>query len=147
MKKLTKNQGKQNSVGLGGGSAKTAGTFGEAVGICGGAAEEHAKRVRLRSPQGQEKEVETGSPTNSSGTRTRDGGISSPGPPERNREQEQRVGAVHPQTPMDKGTKCEGSSAWAPLEQNQEQDWVWEAVHPSPLGQARNRVGWEAVHP
>ncbi|MEQ2242712.1 hypothetical protein ILYODFUR_038874 [Ilyodon furcidens] len=43
--------------------AKTARTFGEAVEICGGApAAQHEERVRPRTPQGQEKEVETCAP-------------------------------------------------------------------------------------
>ncbi|KAK5618429.1 hypothetical protein CRENBAI_018463 [Crenichthys baileyi] len=80
--------------------AKTAGTFVEAVEICGGAAEtQQAERVRPRTPQGQEQEVETGPsltpPVREPGME----GVRPRSPPGQDREQEQEVEAVHPRAP------------------------------------------------
>ncbi|MEQ2224940.1 hypothetical protein ILYODFUR_012497 [Ilyodon furcidens] len=78
--------------------AETAGTCGEAVEICGIAAEtQQAERMRPHNPQGQE--VETGPPRTPPEREPGMEAVRPQSPPGQDREQEQEVEAVHPQAP------------------------------------------------
>ncbi|MEQ2289903.1 hypothetical protein AMECASPLE_037985 [Ameca splendens] len=93
--------------------AETAGTFGKAVEICGGAAEtQQAEKVCPRTPQGQEQEVETGPPRTPPEREPGMEAVRPRSPPGQYREQEQEVEAVRPRAPH-----------------GQEQDRGVEAVH------------------
>ncbi|MEQ2281681.1 hypothetical protein AMECASPLE_032966 [Ameca splendens] len=93
--------------------AETAGTFGEAVEICVGAAKtQQAERVRPRTSQGQEQEVDTGPPRTPA---EQEPGGSLCSEPSRTRPGTGAGSGGSPSTsPSWTGTKCEGGSAWDP---------------------------------
>ncbi|KAK5599118.1 hypothetical protein CRENBAI_025845 [Crenichthys baileyi] len=106
--------------------AETAGTFGKAMEI----ETKQAERVRLRTPQRQEQEVETGSPRTPPEREPGMEAVHPRSPPVQDREQEQGVEAVHPQAPHGQEQSVRAVRLVAPLEENQEQDRAVEAVHP-----------------
>ncbi|KAK5614015.1 hypothetical protein CRENBAI_012724 [Crenichthys baileyi] len=98
---------------------ETAGTFGEALKICGRAAEaQRAKRLRPHTPQGQEQEVETGPPQTNPEREPGMEAVRPRSPPGQDQEQEQEVEAVYPRAPH--GQEQSVRAAWlgTPPEQN-----------------------------